>query len=390
MRSGSNTSTDCFITAVPGRDAGSSVVSVMKIVIFGLSVSSAWGNGHATIWRGLIRELHRAGHNVVFFEKDVPYYASHRDLHELPGGGELRLYSDWSDVAAQARRQLADADVGMVTSYCPDAQAASDAVLGSSVGLRTYYDLDTPVTLERMAAGHIVEYIPNGGLREFDLVLSYTGGRALDLLRERLGARETVPIYGSVDPETHFPVGSQPEYNALMSYLGTYAADRQPALEALLVRSARQLPEQPFLLGGPLYPADFVPPENVRLIPHVPPAAHPAFYCSSRWTLNLTRKAMADYGFCPSGRLFEAAACGVPMLSDAWEGLDRFFEPQREIQLVRSTEDVLQVLQLTDAERLRIARAARERVMSEHTAARRAEQMINAFTRRAAQRQETR
>lgn len=359
----------------------------MKIVIFGLSVSSAWGNGHATIWRGLIRELHRSGHTVVFFEKDVPYYASHRDLHELPGGGELKLYSEWKDVAAQARRHLSEADVGMVTSYCPDAQAASDAVLGSSVGLRTYYDLDTPITLERLSAGQVVDYIPTGGLREFDLVLSYTGGRALDLLRERLGARATAPIYGSVDPETHFPVPSQAEYSALMSYLGTYAADRQPALESLLVRSAQHLPDQQFLIGGPLYPSDFKPPANVRLLPHVPPGAHPAFYCSSRWTLNLTRKAMAEYGFCPSGRLFEAAACGVPIISDAWEGLDRFFEPDREIQLVRTSLDVLQALQLSEGERQRIAAAARERVLAEHTAAQRAQQMVAAFSRRAAQRQ---
>src|SRR5581483_5209326 len=160
----------------------------MKLVVFGLSVSSSWGNGHATLWRGLCAALGRMGHRVVFFERDVPYYSAHRDLWELPGGGELILYPDWDQTRRSASRQLEDTDVAMVTSYCPDAIAATDLILESRASMRVFYDLDAPVTLARLRSGEAVDYIGPRGLRDFDLVLSYTGGRALDLLKEQLGA----------------------------------------------------------------------------------------------------------------------------------------------------------------------------------------------------------
>jgi spore maturation protein CgeB len=346
----------------------------MKLVIFGLTVSSSWGNGHATLWRGLCKALARRGRQVVFFERDVPYYAAHRDLHDLPSG-RLYLYSEWEEIVGPARRQLADADVGMVTSYCPDGVAATELVLASPVSLRAFYDLDAPVTLARLQAGQPVEYLGPRGLRDFDLVLSFTGGRALEELQSRLGARRVAPLYGSVDPEAHSPVPPVEAYRADLAYLGTYAPDRQPALAAFLLEPARRLPQRRFLIGGALYPQDLSWAGNVRLIRHVPPSEHPAFFCSSRLALNVTRRAMVEMGYCPSGRLFEAAACGAPLVSDWWEGLDRFFRPGQEILIARTTDDVIDAIHLSDAQLARIARAARERTLDEHTVDRRAREL---------------
>jgi spore maturation protein CgeB len=344
----------------------------MKLVIFGLTISSSWGNGHATLWRGLCRAFAARGHRLVFFERDVEYYAgAHRDCPNPPGV-DLHLYSDWGDVVGLAQRHLADADVAMITSYCPDAVAAADLVLSSSAPLKTFYDLDAPVTLDRLRAGEEVAYIPPRGFGDFDLVLSYTGGTALDELQSRLGARRVAPIYGSVDPAVHYPVPPNEEYRADFSYLGTFAADRQAALNELFIQAAKRLPNQRFLLGGAQYPADFPWTDNIFFVRHVPPPQHPAFFCSSRLTLNVTRRAMAEMGYCPSGRLFEAAACGCPLLSDGWEGLDRFFVPGREILIAKTTDEAVAALELSDAELGRISKAARERVLSEHTAERRA------------------
>jgi spore maturation protein CgeB len=348
----------------------------VKLVIFGLSVSSSWGNGHATLWRGLIRALDTLGHRVVFFERDVPYYARHRDLFQLPAG-ELILYPDWLLAKRTAVRHLADADAAIVTSYCPDAREAADAVLDSPARVRCFYDLDTGVTLARLRAGQNVSYIPEAGLADFDLVLSYTGGKALSELKLRLGARHVAPLYGSVDPATHYPAAAEERFRSDLSYLGTYAADRQPTLEALFIEPARRRADLRFLIGGSQYPEDFPWTQNMFFVPHVPPAEHPAFYCSSSLSLSVTREPMAQMGFCPSGRLFEAAACGVPILSDDWEGLDYFFEPGKEILVARTTGHVLDALSMSPDDLARIAQAGRERALSAHTAARRALELEN-------------
>jgi spore maturation protein CgeB len=346
----------------------------MKIVVFGLTISSSWGNGHATLWRGLCRALARRGHRVVFYEHDVPYYAENRDLFEVPGG-ELVLYDSWEAIRRRAVDDVADADVAMVTSYCPHGIEATDLVLDQARGARLFYDLDTPVTLSRLKAGETISYIGPQGFAGFDLVLSYTGGAALDRLRDDLGARCAAPLYGHVDPEVHRPVAPLDHYRADLSYLGTYAADRQAAVEALLVEPARHRPEKRFLIGGAQYPQDFPWGSNIYFVHHLPPVEHPAFFSSSRLTLNVTRQAMAQMGWCPSGRLFEAAACGVPILSDWFEGLDAFFEPNHEILVAHSTADAVAALDLSDAELRRAARAARERTLAEHTSDRRAEEL---------------
>ncbi|HYF39818.1 MAG TPA: glycosyltransferase [Gemmatimonadales bacterium] len=350
----------------------------MKLVVFGLSVSSSWGNGHATLWRGLIRALAQQGHSVVFYERDVPYYADHRDLPQLTYG-ELKLYDDWDAVYTTARRDVQDADAAIVTSYCPDGAAASCLVLSTSPGVRVFYDLDTPVTLDRLRQGEPVPYLPAEGLGEFDLVLSYTGGAALDELSARLGARRVSPLYGSVDPLVHYPVPPVERYQADLSYLGTYAEDRQNALLRLFIEPARRLPARRFLIGGAKYPPAFPWSDNIFFVRHLPPSEHSAFYCSSRLTLNVTRAPMAQMGYCPSGRLFEAAACGAAVLSDSWDGLSEFFEPQSEILVASSTEEALAALELSDGELVRIAHAARERVLADHTAERRALQLVSAL-----------
>ncbi len=348
----------------------------MKLVIFGLTLSSSWGNGHATLWRGLIRALVKRGHDVVFFERDVPYYAAHRDLTSLPGA-QLVLYSEWDSVLPQARMHSRDADVAMVTSYCPDAVAAADLIQDDAPHARSvFYDLDTPVTLARLEAGQTVEYLPEEGLGGFDLVLSYTGGTALTALREQLGARQVAPLYGHVDPEVHRPAAPDERFNADLSYLGTYAADRQQALSALFIEPARRRPQQRFVLGGSGYPQDFPWSDNIWFVRHVAPPEHPPFFSSSKLTLNVTRRDMACMGFCPSGRLFEAAACGTPVLSDWWEGLDEFFTPGEEILIANNSDEALGALDLGPEDLARVARAARERTLDEHTSAQRADHML--------------
>jgi spore maturation protein CgeB len=346
----------------------------MKLVIFGLTVSSSWGNGHATLWRGLIRALASDAHEVHFFERDVPYYANHRDVYEIDDA-HLHLYSDWDSVAPLARRHLSDADASMVTSYCPDAIVAADLAFDSPVPLRTFYDLDTPVTLSRLSSGERVDYIGPRAFQDYDLVLSYTGGKALTELATRLGARRTAPLYGHVDPDIHRPAAPLERFRSDLSYIGTYAADRQDGVEKLFVEPARRLPARRFCLAGAMYPQDFPWTKNIFFVRHLPPAEHPAFYSSSRLTLNVTRRAMAEMGYCPSGRLFEAAACGAPILTDAWEGLEQFFVPGSEILMAHDTEDAIAALELGEAELGRIANAARERTLDEHTSAARARQL---------------
>lgn len=355
----------------------------MKIVIFGLTISSSWGNGHATLWRGLCKHLAQAGHSVVFFERDVPYYAGARDLHELPGG-QLRLFSNWDDVLPLARSDIRDADVAIVTSYCPDAIAATELVLSEGRAVPAFYDLDTPVTLAKLMAGEAVPYIGPRGLRDFALVLSFTGGpRICNEFRDRLGACNVRPLYGHVDTDIHRPVPSQPHYRADLSYLGTYSQDRQRALEALFVEPARSRQDRRFLIGGAQYPEDFPWSPNIYFVQHLPPSEHASFFASSRLTLNVTRRAMAEMGWCPSGRLFEAAACKAPLLSDDWPGLNEFFAPGQEILIARDAKDTLAALTMADAELQHIAGRAYERTMDQHTSDKRAAELISLLEQKA-------
>ena len=353
----------------------------MRFVIFGLTLSSAWANGHATPWRGMLRALRRMGHQTTFFEKDVPYYRQHRDLAE-PDFCELVLYDTWDSRAA--RQAIQTADVAIVTSYCPDGLAACELVLDTPGPLHVFYDLDTPVTLAALdqhgvAVPHGARYLRRELIPEFDLYLSFTGGAVLDELRSRWGARQVAPLYGSVDPDVHLPGANPPEeLRCALGYLGTYAADRQAGLERLLLDPARRRPDLRFCVIGSLYPNEIVWPGNVLRRWHLDPAEHAAFYSASRLSLNVTRASMARHGFAPSGRLFEAAACGSPILTDWWPGLDAFFQPSEEILVASSTDEALAALALSDAELARLAAAARERTLEQHTAACRARELLEA------------
>lgn len=347
----------------------------MKIVVFGLTVSSSWGNGHATLWRGLCAALSRRGHRVMFFERDTPYYAAARDLTQLPGRSELIIYGDWGEIAQRARWNLMDCDAAMVTSYCPDALTASDLVRESAAGVRVFYDLDSPITLARLARGEAVEWIGPEGYRGFDLVLSYGGGKTLEKLKTVLGAERVEALYGSVDPEVHRPAPPLEAYRASLSYMGTHSPDRSDALRELFVEPAKRLPQRRFVIGGSKYDGSFPWQPNIFYLSHLAPAQHGRFYCSADLTLNVTRRAMAESGYCPSGRLFEAAACGVPILSDYWEGLDSFYSIGSEILIAHDTADAMEALDLPAGELAALGRRARERTLDCHTAEHRASEL---------------
>jgi spore maturation protein CgeB len=295
----------------------------------------------------------------------------------LPGG-RLELYGSWQEIRDKARLDAIEADAVILTSYCPDARDVTRLILDCSSALHVFYDLDTPITLASLRAGETVPYIGRNGLGDFDLVLSFTGGeRVFREFRQLVGARRIEALYGHVDPDIHRPAPSQPHYRADLSYLGTYSRDRQETLDALLVAAALSRPDLRFLIGGAQYPADFPWSPNIYFVRHLPPSEHAAFFASSRLALNVTRKAMVEMGWCPSGRLFEAAACGAPLLSDAWDGIEDFFEPGSEILLAGSKQDVLAALELDGRELGRIAGRARERTLEQHSSAKRAQQLVD-------------
>lgn len=342
----------------------------LKVTFFGLTLSSSWGNGHATPYRAILRALHRQGAQVIFYEKDAPYYARNRDFEECDYC-DLRIYSDWRETRSKALDEARYSDVVVSASYTPSGAQISDDLLGLSGPLHVFYDLDTPITLSHLESGSL-EYLRRDQIPEFDLYLSFTGGNLILELEANYGAKMARPLYGCVDPDIYHRVDTVPEFQCDLSYLGTYAADRQEKLNELFLEPARQRANWQALLAGSLYPWDWHWPDNVRRHEHVAPDQHPALYSSSRATLNITRQLMADSGFCPSGRFFEAAACGTPILTDYWKGLETFFDLQNELLVVRTAEDVLSALSLPDAELQRLGARARQRTLDEDTGEQRA------------------
>jgi spore maturation protein CgeB len=338
-----------------------------------MSISSSWGNGHATLLRGLARALVKRQNKLIFFEKDTPYYRKNRDYYGEKDV-EVCIYSSWEVVKEKANTIVNDSDVAMVTSYCPDGTDASRCVTDSHCKIKLFYDLDTPVTIDTVLNGTIPFYLPNRGLSEFDAVLSYTGGTALEIQKTLFHAKKTFPLYGSVDPSVHYQRPSTPEY--ILSYLGTYSSDRQLSLLQLFLEPARRLSQFKFLLGGSLYPSIIDWPENITCIEHIAPEKHPEFYSSGSFTLNITRSVMAEMGYCPSGRLFEAAACEVPIISDYWVGLEDFFDCSNEIIVVDSTHSIIEKLDMSIDKRRCFAKAAKEKVLTNHTNDNRADDFI--------------
>ncbi|MBV8073427.1 MAG: glycosyltransferase [Acidobacteriaceae bacterium] len=339
-------------------------------VFLGLSITSAWGNGHATTYRGLLKELARLGHSVTFLERDVPWYAANREFCELPYC-TIHLYESLDDLESRFAHMVRSADAVVVGSYIPEGIAAGRWVQSTARGLKVFYDIDTPVTLSNIENGSC-EYLSADLIPGYDLYFSFTGGPMLKLIERKLRSPRARALYCSVDPALYFPQVVSERWD--LAYLGTYAADRQPALQKLLLNVAQTQPEFSFAVAGPQYPGDIAWPENVERIDHLPAAQHRAFYNAQHFTLNITRRDMRRAGYSPSVRLFEAAACGVPILTDTWPGISDFFEPGSEILPVSNAVEVARCLRMPLEQRRAIAQRARARTLKHHTAAVRAEQ----------------
>jgi spore maturation protein CgeB len=347
-------------------------MSQLRFVFLGLSITSSWGNGHATTYRGLVRELTAHGHDVLFLERDAPWYADNRDLPEPPYG-RTRIYQSLAELRDRFERQIRTADVVIVGSYVPEGVEVGEWVVSRARGVTAFYDIDTPVTMAKLErADH--EYLNPGLISRYDLYLSFTGGPTLRLIESRYGSPRARVLYCSVDPTLYFPERRDLKWD--LGYLGTYGPDRQPMLDALLCEPARIWPEGRFTVVGPMYPRKIKWPRNVRRRNHLSPAQHRAFYNAQRFTLNVTRADMVRAGYSPSVRLFEAAACGIPIITDDWPGLASVLEPGAEILVARSAADSVRYLrELPEQERLGIGERARKRVLGAHTSAHRASQL---------------
>lgn len=344
----------------------------MKFVVCGLSITSSWGNGHATTYRALLRELAARGHDILFLERDTYWYADNRDLADPPYC-RTELYESLDELKDRFTREVRQADVAIVGSYVPDGVAVGKWVTQTAKGITAFYDIDTPVTLAKLARSD-EEYLAAAQVRKYNLYLSFTGGPMLRYIEQHYGSPCARVLYCSVDQDAYYPEERRKKW--AMGYLGTYGSDRQPTLEALLLEPARRCSDCSFVVAGPLYPKEIRWPRNVHRIDHLPPSEHRKFYNSQRFTLNVTRADMVRAGYSPSVRLFEAAACAVPIVSDAWDGLETFFEIGREILVSQSPEETLAFLrEIPEAERQAIGTRARARVLAAHTAAHRAAEL---------------
>jgi spore maturation protein CgeB len=350
----------------------------MKIVIFGLSITSSWGNGHATTFRALCNALYDRGHRIVFFEHNLEWYQNNRDLPEPPYCA-TRIFEGWDEILPVVRAELKDSDIAIVGSYFPDGVAALDEVLDSNVPLKAFYDIDTPITIANLQKQGKTEYLLPRHLPELDIYFSFTGGPMLRELENKFDVSFAVPLYCSVDPHRYREVPSNSTFECDLSYMGTYAPDRQPKIVELLCKPAQQLSHKKFIVSGPQYPKSLTWPGNVERIEHLNPRRHAEFYSSSRLTLNVTRRDMVMAGFSPSVRLFEAAACAATIVSDNWPGLDTFFVPGTEVLLPVSSDDVVRYISGYDASELRrIGRAAQARVLARHASYVRAQEFEQA------------
>jgi spore maturation protein CgeB len=345
----------------------------LDIVTLGLSITSSWGNGHATTYRCLLRGLAQRGHRVLFLERDVPWYAGKRDLQQPPYA-EVQLYSTLAELRDRFAKRIESADLVIVGSFVPEGAAVGEWIVSRARGLTAFYDIDTPVTLEKLDSS-TCEYLTYELIPRYDLYLSFTGGPLLRTLECRYGARLARPLYCAVDPDEYFPTQDREEQWSV-AFLGTFSHDRQPALDRLLLDAARKTRDLRFAVAGSMYPGEIQWPKNVERIEHLAPCHHQRFYNSQRYTLNLTRRQMIRAGYSPSVRLFEAAACGTPIITDHWPGLEAFFVPENDVLVAESSEDVLDIIrEIEEPEWHRIATNALNIVLSRHTGAHRAEQL---------------
>ena len=348
----------------------------MKIAFFGSSLVSAYWNGAATYYRGIIRALHELGHEITFYEPDAYDRQQHRDIPD-PDWARVVVYPAAGDAGVlKALEQARGVDMLVKTSGV----GVHDELLEAAVldvkdahTIAVFWDVDAPVTLDRVKndpRDPFKELIPR-----YDLILTYGGGEPVVQGYKALGARECVPIYNALDPDTHHPAPAEQRFACDLGLLANRLPDREARIEQFFLAAAEQLPECRFVLGGSGW-ADKVMPRNVDYVGHVYTRDHNAFNCSARAVLNVNRDSMASYGFSPPTRIFEAAGAGACLITDAWEGIETFLTPGREVLVARDADEVVQhLLALDQAKAAEIGAAALHRVLSEHTYTHRAAQV---------------
>jgi spore maturation protein CgeB len=344
----------------------------ITISFFGSSLLSAYWNGAATYYRGIIAALHRRGHRITFYEPDAFDRQAHRDI-EVPAWAEVVVYPPEPDAVDRCLQEAARADVLVKASGVGVFDARLEAgVLAAAraTSVVIFWDVDAPATLDRLRADPLdplLQLVPR-----YDAVLTYGGGTPVIDAYRSIGARECVPIYNALDPATHHPVEPRFELAADLGFLGNRLPDREARVEEFFLKPARALPQARFLLGGSGW-GDLPRPANVEVLGHVYTELHNAFNCSPRAVLNVSRESMARYGHSPATRVFEAAGAGACIITDAWPGLERFLLPESEVLVAHGGDDVVRQLAALPSERARaIGEAARRRVLAEHTYDRRA------------------
>ncbi|HZY17905.1 MAG TPA: glycosyltransferase [Ramlibacter sp.] len=357
----------------------------MNIAFFASSLVSAYWNGAATYYRGIVRALHERGHRVTFYEPDAFDRQKHRDIAD-PTWAKVVVYSAQSEAEVLATvEQARGADLVVKASGV----GVHDELLENAVldlqgpgTLVVFWDVDAPATLDRMnadATDPLRRLVPR-----YDMVLTYGGGEPVRRAYRALGARDCIPIYNALDPSTHFPAPPQPRFEGDLGFLGNRLPDREARVEEFFLSAAASLPDRRFLLGGSGW-GDKPMPANVHYLGHVYTADHNAFNCTPLAVLNISRDSMARYGFSPATRVFEAAGAAACLITDAWEGLEQFFEPGREMLVARSGQEVAQHVRTLDAATARaIGQAAYRRVLAEHTYDHRAAQLDAILAGRAA------
>ena len=344
----------------------------MNIAFFGSSLVSAYWNGAATYYRGVIRAMHARGHRVTFYEPDAYERQQHRDMAD-PAWARVVVYPGEGEGGVRAA--LAEAR-GADLIVKASGVGVFDGLLEAAVldakrpgSLVAFWDVDAPATLERVQGDQNDPF--RALIPRYDLVLTYGGGSPVVEAYRALDARECVPIYNALDPHTHHPVPPEPRFAAALGFLGNRLPDREARVEEFFLRAAAKLPEERFLLGGSGWGDKGMPP-NVAYVGHVYTQDHNAFNCTPRAVLNVSRESMARYGFSPATRVFEAAGAGACLITDAWEGVEMFFAPGREILVARDGDEVAQIVRgLTTARAREVGEAALRRVLAEHTYAHR-------------------
>lgn len=345
----------------------------IRLAMFGSSLVSAYWNGAATYYRGILRALHDCGFDIEFYEPDAYDRQAHRDIPDPPYA-KVIVYEASGDGVSEALERARSADILVKASGVGANDALLEAEIPRVAGASTltiFWDVDAPATLERMRLD--VNDPFRRDLPSYDLVLTYGGGPPVVQEYERVGARRCMPIYNALDPDTHHPVAHDARFGADLGFLGNRLPDREARVQEFFLEPARRLPQCRFLLGGSGWDQGIALPSNVSYVGHVYTRDHNAFNCSPRAVLNINRDSMARTGFSPPTRVFEAAGAGACLLCDAWEGIEQFLEPGREVLCVRSGAQVEEQLAALTRRRAReIGAAARRRMLTEHTYAHRA------------------